>query len=221
MGRFRFSVTTFLVVVTMLAAGLAAFVSQSRLGASAAYTAFLALLCLATAGAILSRTERRAFWVGFAIFGWIYWCYEFRESPNSGGGIASYYISWTSSPSPRPSSTLLTTELLALIEERLSVNRKVGSQVMAQWRGGGYYAGEIIEVQRDNYLVRWLDGSTPQWTAYNLIQPAAPQVRVTGHAIMGSLWALGGGTLATVLFGGLLASRRTIDRDTVTSTAAD
>ena len=44
MSRFRFSIGSFLGVVTLLALGLAALVSQSTLGASVAYTTFLSLL---------------------------------------------------------------------------------------------------------------------------------------------------------------------------------
>jgi hypothetical protein len=209
MRRFRFSMTTFLIVITLLAGGLAALVSQSRWGASAAYSVFLALLCLSIAGAILARDESRAFWIGFAVFGWGYWFFEYRESPNTqypyyGGVYLGYYPSRPQQPPPG----LITTELLGKLEESLDSNRKVGAQVVAQWQGGGYYAGTIQQADGSgNYLVAWADGSAPSWTSS--VMPGAPQMRVTGHAVMGSLWALLGGALATAFFGGWLAAKRT------------
>src|SRR5687767_8956766 len=77
MNRFRFSLGTFLVVVTLLALGLAALVSQSRFAASAALTAYVVLLCVSLAGAVMPHAANRAFWIGFAIFGWTYWFAEF------------------------------------------------------------------------------------------------------------------------------------------------
>ena len=88
MNRFRFSLTSFLVVVTLLALGLAAIASQSRLAASAVLTAYVVLNCVALAGAILPQAPNRAFWIGFAIFGWTYWFVEFDTgTPTSGQAV--------------------------------------------------------------------------------------------------------------------------------------
>jgi hypothetical protein len=204
MGRFRFSMTTFLVVISLLAAGLAALVSQSRLGASAAYSFFLAILCLAVVGALVGGGDRRVFWLGFALFGWCYWFAEFKQPPNPQNPYVVYY-GWYGTTQPTQPTGLITTEFLSFVEDKLSANRAVGSQVYAQWRGGGYYPGTITQADGSgSYLVAWSDGSAPQWTTSNFIQPGAPQVRVTGHAVMGSLWALLGGVLASMLFGGWL-----------------
>ena len=71
MNRFRFSMGSFLVVITLLVLGLGAIASQSAAAASLAYTAFLSLLCLAAAVAAAPQSPRRAFCAGFAIFGFI------------------------------------------------------------------------------------------------------------------------------------------------------
>ena len=212
MERFRFSMTTFLIVITLLAGGLAAIVSQSRVAASAAYSGFLALISLALVGAIISQESRRVFCLGFALFGWCYWFVEYKQSPIPQYPYVTFYGLSGTSQSSQPTG-LITTELLTLLEENLSPNRKVGSQVMAQWRGGSYYPGVITEADRKgNYLVAWSDGSAAQWTASNLIQPGAPQMRVAGHAVMGSLWALLGGVLSSALFGGWIR-RQPADRE--------
>ncbi len=209
MGRFRFSIGTFLVVVTLLACGLGAMASQSRVATSLAYTAFLSLLCVALAGAILPNSHR-PFWLGFAIFGWMYWFAEFDASASapqvaqtqtirflSGIGYAS------SPPTPEPRAGLLTSELMELLESRMTVNRQVGSKVIAQWRGGTYYSGTIIEVNEGLFLIDWDDGSADQWTPASQILPNSPNLRLAGHATLGGMFALLGGVLVAVMFGGV------------------
>ena len=207
MSRFRFSIRAFLVVVTLFGCGLAAMVSQSPLATSLAYTVFLVLLCLALAGAILA-TSNRAFWLGFAIFGWTYWFVEFdasggdrRPAPTSIRILTSGTLA--SQPStPSASAGLLTGELMDLVESRMTASRSVGSKVIAQWRGGTYYSGTITDAKDGQYLIVWDDGSAPQWTPPSQILPNSPNLRLAAHATLGSLFALVGGVLVALLFGG-------------------
>lgn len=204
MNRFRFSIGSFLVVLTLLGCGLGAMASQSRLATSLAYTAFLGLLGVALAGAILGGSNR-AFRLGLAIFGWMYWFVEF----DGGGGqpppaamsirILSGFVA--SQPAQQPRVGLLTSELMDLLESRMTINRSVGSKVMGQWRGGSYYSGTITEVKEDQYLIVWDDGSAPQWTPASQIAPTSPNLRIAAHSTLGSLFALLGGVLVAVIFG--------------------
>jgi len=205
MARFRFTIAGFFLVLTLVAFGLAATVSQSELAGSAAYTVFLGLLCLSVAGAILRPLPARAFWLGFALFGWTYFLCEFESelpSPQSGFGgriLTSFYVSSSSSASNRPS--LVTRHLIQLMANNMTPSRSVGSKVMGQWRGGSYYSGTISDVNGDQYLIIWDDGSAPQWTPTTQIQPMSPSILVGGHSLCGGLFALLGGTLAAILFG--------------------
>ena len=72
MSRFRISLATLLVIVAVLALGLAGMVSASRLATAAMATVTLALLLAAILAAWLLAGSARAFWVGFALFGWTY-----------------------------------------------------------------------------------------------------------------------------------------------------
>ena len=206
MNRFRFSLGSFLAVVTLLALGLATMASQSRLAASAALTAYVIMLCVALAGALLPQAANRAFWIGFAIFGWTYWFVEFDTVQVASGQAmrpTTSFISGIVVQQPaRPNVGLLTQDLIDFLETSVTPGRKVGSKVMGQWRGGSYYSGTITEVNDGQYLIVWDDGSAPQWTPSSGILPHSPSLRVAAHATIGGLFALIGGVIVAVLFGG-------------------
>ena len=209
MSRFRFSIATFLTVVTLLAIGLAAMASQSRLATSAAYTAYLVLLGIASAGALLAAGTRRAFWVGFAIFGWTYWFVEFDTSGSRSTpapqtlSVTLFGLSGRSSAPQRssPAAGLITSDLLDWLESVMTANLSVGSKVMGQWRGGAYYSGTITQASGGQYLIVWDDGSPQQWTPPSQIMPNSPNLRLAAHATLGGLFALFGGALIAVMFG--------------------
>ncbi len=204
MNRFRFSLGSFLVVLTLLGCGLAAMTSQSRLATSLAYTAFLGLLGVALAGAILGGSNR-AFWLGLAVFGWMYWFVEFdtggSQPPPAAMSIRILSGFVVNQPVQEPPVGLLTSELMDLLESRITINRLVGSKVMGQWRGGSYYSGTITEIKDGQYLIVWDDGSAPQWTPPSQIAPTSPNLRIAAHSTLGSLFALLGGVLVAVIFG--------------------
>jgi len=211
MNRFRFSLGSFLAVVTLLALGLATMSSQSRLAASAALTAYVIMLCVSLAGAILPQAANRPFWIGFAIFGWTYWFIEFDTGAASTQPIRVPTTSFISGvvvqQPPHPNVGLLTQDLIDFLETSVTPGRKVGSKVMGQWRGGSYYSGTISQVQDGQYLIVWDDGSAPQWTPPSGILPHSPSLRVAAHATIGGLFALFGGVIVALIFGGKAAPK--------------
>lgn len=206
MNRFRFSLGSFLAVVTLLALGLATMSSQSRLAASAALTAYVIMLCVSLAGALMPQAANRPFWIGFAIFGWTYWFVEFDAGAASSQPArvpTTSFISGVVVQQPPQSNVgLLTQDLINFLETSVTPGRSVGSKVMGQWRGGSYYSGTITEVRDGQYLIVWDDGSAPQWTPPSGILPHSPSLRVAAHATIGGLFALLGGVVVAVLFGG-------------------
>jgi len=169
------------------------------------------LLGVASAGAILAAGPRRAFWLGFAIFGWSYWFVEFDASGQRDQGVQQSMVLSVKSvnlmtgrtgPQPAmPAPGLLTSHLLDWLEASMSPNFAVGSKVMAKWRGGSYYSGTITQAQNGQYLIVWDDGSPQQWTPPNQIAPNGHNLRLAAHATLGGLFALAGGVLVGVLFG--------------------
>lgn len=201
MNRFRFSTRSVFVVTTLVACGLGAIVSQLRLAASAVYTVHFALLCVSIVGAFLGRANVRAFWLGFAVFGWCYWFIAFENtSTRRASGFATYYSTWQNEMLPQP--RLLTSELIEFLETHLTPSRAVGAKVSAQWRGGGFYPGTITDVGDGQSLVQWDDGSSAQWTPSSQVLPESVHIRVASHSLFNSLVGLIGGVLAAILFGG-------------------
>jgi hypothetical protein len=202
MGRFRFSITTLLVVITLLAAGLAAFVSQSEFGASGAYTGFVALLCLAVAGAALVKTGGRAFWIGFALFGWFYWGTQYEPNPELSMRVLSSFRVWPPVERPVRRPPLLTDDFLKFVEQNTTAKLEKGAAVNALWTNGAYYPGTIVQKNSaGQYLIAWSDGSAPLWVAASNIRAGGEYIHTTGQSLLGALFALGGGGLAFVVFG--------------------
>jgi hypothetical protein len=207
LSRFRFSIAGFFLVLTLVAFGLAATVSQSELAGSAAYTAFVLLVCLSVVGAVLRPLPPRAFWLGFALFGWTYWLVEFETEPPPPQQMMLTRIFNGSIANPSVSGPkLVTRHLLGAMVNNLTPSRAVGTKVIAQWRGGSYYSGTITEADGDQYLIVWDDGSAPQWTPTTQILPNSPSVLVAGHSLCGGLFGLLGAILTAVFFGGGLQS---------------
>jgi hypothetical protein len=72
MPRLRISLWIMLAAVALAALGLAGMASPSRLALAVAATVTLAVLLAAILAAWLGPRIDRAFWVGFAVFGWTY-----------------------------------------------------------------------------------------------------------------------------------------------------
>jgi hypothetical protein len=73
----RFSIANLLTAVAIIAVGLAALNSPSRLTVGLVTIVTLGVLLAAILGAIYRAGEARAFWLGFAVFGWSYFLVAF------------------------------------------------------------------------------------------------------------------------------------------------
>jgi hypothetical protein len=72
MRRFRFSIAGLLGVILFVAVGLAALRSASAQWDGAVFGVTLLILTTSILVAIYRDQARRAFWIGFALFGWVY-----------------------------------------------------------------------------------------------------------------------------------------------------
>src|SRR5271166_4360934 len=72
MKHIRFSIASLLLVVLFVAAGFAALRESNETWNSGVFTLTLAALLISILLAIHRTESRRAFWIGFALFGWIY-----------------------------------------------------------------------------------------------------------------------------------------------------
>ena len=76
-----FRLATLLLFITLIAMGCAALAYPTRWWASIISTTVFCLLSLASMAAVLLRGSRRAFWTGFALFGWMYVIVQFVRLP--------------------------------------------------------------------------------------------------------------------------------------------
>ena len=72
MKNITFSIKGLLTAVTVIAVGLFALMNASYVWSSVVLSFTLLLLLIALVAIVYRRGESRAFWVGFAIFGWAY-----------------------------------------------------------------------------------------------------------------------------------------------------
>src|SRR6516165_9477047 len=72
MRRIRFSIASLLVVVLVLGVGVAALRESNETWGSGLFTLTLTVLLTSILLAIHRTESRRAFWMGFALFGWTY-----------------------------------------------------------------------------------------------------------------------------------------------------
>ena len=72
MRHFRLSIAQIMLLVLLIGLAIGALRSPSPLMARTTWTATAALLCWSVVAAILGREHRRAFWAGFAVFGWVH-----------------------------------------------------------------------------------------------------------------------------------------------------
>jgi hypothetical protein len=83
MKHIRFTIASLLVVILVLGVGFAALRESSDLWESGLFTLTLGILLISILAAIHRTEKRRAFWLGFAVFGWIYLALTFMPSIES------------------------------------------------------------------------------------------------------------------------------------------
>lgn len=202
MTRPRVTISRMLIAIGFAGIGLAALKSASEPWASAAYTTVLVLLGVGLVGALLRRGRRRTFWVGFAVFGWGYWCLMFVHPSSS--------VAWGIPVQPDAASAprLVTTLLLEGLQPLLSrpFAPPVGSEVAVQYgSAGSYWPATLIAVGPGQVQIRWKDYApgTEEWVARSRLKAAGPDYYLpTGHALWTILAALAGGLIARAAFGG-------------------
>jgi hypothetical protein len=105
MRKLRFNIASLLVIILVLGVGFAALRESSDLWESGLFTATLGILLISILLAVHRTEQRRAFWLGFALFG-------------------SAYLGLTLMPSIEP--RLITTKVLAFLDPRMPPSNIAG-----------------------------------------------------------------------------------------------
>jgi hypothetical protein len=175
MSRLRFHIATFVILILLLGVCLAALRESNEAWDSSIFSLTLGVLIISILLAIHRTEKRRAFWMGFALFG-------------------SAYMGMSLVPAIE--SRLITTRALAFLDSK--VPRPIQG-------GLGYfeYAGDgFMDIQfANNTLFPWnsLVGTSPKGS----IGTTEHFVRI-GHSVLAIVAALLGGQLSRYLHGGIL-----------------
>jgi hypothetical protein len=125
MRRFRFNISSLLAVVLFLAVGFAALRESDDLWDSGVFTVTLAALLISILLTVHRTETRRAFWLGFALFGWIYL------------GLSLV---------PSIESRLLTTKVLAYLDSKVPGRSQAGFIVRLALTGSGAPSNQVQNV---------------------------------------------------------------------------
>ncbi len=209
--RFRFTIASLLVVILFLGVGIAALRQSSDLWNSGLFTLTLAVLLISIPLAVQRTENRGAFWLGFALFGWIYLGLSLVPSIES-RLITSRGLRFVDSKMPRSH-----TQGLAYLDfdndGRMDLLVANSSQpgVLYRKRGNGTLE-EVTSAARSN--ARWFSNdflvTTPRGssgTSENFI--------AIGHSLLALLAAIAGGLISRCL----VAKGREPDRARLNSQA--
>ncbi len=202
MVAFRFSMRNLLLAILVFGLSLAVLQWNSEVVASLAFTVFLTLLAIGVVGAFCRRGAARAFWIGFAVFGWLYAEAAFSRAGGSLGlgGIASGFISRSYTTPQRSTGGPILLSDVVFDYATVNSHLRVGNKVMAQWRSGGYYEATLTQINGRQYLAQWTDGSAPSWVSRSQIEVYNVAGRQAAHCVMAIFVALVGAMLAEMFF---------------------
>jgi hypothetical protein len=178
MTRLRFNIGTLLAVVVFLAVAFAALREATAFWDSGVFTLTAAMLLASVLLSVHRTGKGRAFWVGFALFGWIY--------------LAASLIPWVE---PR----LLTTRVLEFLDSRIP-GRTVTFSVTLTTNNSGAPSNLVEEVTTSTNgrdLIKTMNGtiSLSTLTGKALAGPFGSSenfVRI-GHSLLALVVALCGG----------------------------
>jgi hypothetical protein len=125
MRRFRFTIASLLIVVVFLAVGFAALRESNELWDIGIFTATLGVLLVSLLLAIHRTETTRAFWLGFALFGWCY--------------LVGTLI-------PPIESRLMTTKALAYLDSKLQERPATLYTVISSGTGSGSTTNQIQSI---------------------------------------------------------------------------
>lgn len=110
MRRIRFTISSLLIVVLFAGLGFAALREANEIWDSSIFSTTVGILVISTLPAVHRTEKRRAFWLGFALFGWIYLGLSLVPSIES-RLTTTRTLTYLDSKMPRSSPVELTLEL--------------------------------------------------------------------------------------------------------------
>jgi hypothetical protein len=185
MPKLRFNIAGLLVVILVLGVGFAALRESSDLWESGLFTAMIGILLVSVLLAIYRKGLTRAFWLGFALFGWSYLVLAVVPAINA-RLITTKVLAYLDSVMELRG----TSAVGVLYSDAWSQNRQVQSAVFG-WRSQQRVAnGQGQE---------WIVDASPGQLVVAFRGSSANFIRI-GHSLLALLIAWLGGLLARGLF---------------------
>jgi hypothetical protein len=149
--RIRSNVRSLLALILLLGFGLAALKGATLIWATASILIALSALCSSTLGAIFRYGSSRPCWVGFAVFGWVYFFLHFNP-----------WAQWTTGYGPAHFTTWAVDSLIvSRMDPELEAGRAVGSVeefiILRSGRSGSFFCAVFHAIAS---LLFGLAGST-------------------------------------------------------------
>jgi hypothetical protein len=191
MKRIRFTIARLLVVVLFVAVGLAALMETSDLWESGIFTAALGVLLISILLAIHRTVKRRAFWMGFALFGSAYLGLSLLPSIESG---------------------LITTKVLVFLDSKMPRSIPAGLKYIGWLNTLFVNNSQPIRLNVNTGTgidtdMTFVNQSNPNITPYDLVTSPLTKLSGTtenfvriGHSLLALTAAFLGGLLSRFLF---------------------
>ncbi len=210
--RPRISIAQLLAVMVPIAVGLAAIASPSAFWEGTVFVLMLVLFFAAILGVIYRKNNERAFWLGFALFGWGFCVlrsdvsleFRFFARPSS-----TYY--WANAEEQEHPVKALTRSLLDVLRPYRTIGpQSAGERVRVQWGGAGsYYPCSVLEIKDSKYKIRYdndSQGVYDEWVGIERIklEDLDRSYRI-GELLLAVLFAMVGAVIARCFY----ASRET------------
>jgi hypothetical protein len=204
----QISIAQLLVVMVPLAIGLTAIANPTPFWEICIFGFALFVLFTAVLGAIYRTGGTRAFWLGFALFGWgfLLLCagLPFDHNPLNRAPNPYQFFNYSDPDDPPLRSfTKAVVEVLQL--DRRTGPRSVGEKVQVQWGGANtYYPSSVLEIKNNMFRIRYdsdPQGAFDEWVGANRLRLVGlDRVYRIAESLFALFFALAGGLIARYLY---------------------
>jgi hypothetical protein len=204
----QFSIRQLLAVIVPLAVGLTAMTNPTPFWEGSVFAVTHCLLFTAIIAAIYRTKGARAFWLGFAVFGWgfyllctdvVFELHSTRHSQN----VLPYWPNYGEEDPPLRAFTKSLVDILQL--HRRIAPKTVGEKIQVQWGGpSSYYPSSVLEIKDNLYKIRYdsdPQGTYDEWVGTGRIKLLdLDRTYRIGEWLWTLLFALAGGLIARYLY---------------------
>jgi hypothetical protein len=205
--RPRISIAALLAGMVPIAVGLAALANPTALWEGVVFALTLLTLFTAIVGVLYRRGAGRAFWVGFALFGWGFFVLASDISIEIGSSASIQNGRFWSSETEReqPVSALVRNLVDFVQLNRTSFPRSTGDKVQVLWGNPGtYFPCTVLQINGNQFRIRYdsdPQGTWDEWVGTPRIKSAnADRCYRIAELLFALLFGLAGAMIALWFF---------------------